>query len=421
MRSTATSSPSAGPPTRPPSRSRDLATVDRQHPQPHHAWSPGRDELEEILEKPFDAWRVFLHPSQRRVAYRTSYGGPVQVTGGPGTGKTVAALHRVKHLLGRSRGRPRPAHHLHERAGRRTCARCLALLLDDDEKLLARVDVTTVDAFAQRHRARALAGRAHADRGPGTAAAVGEGGQAARSAVHRTVPGPGVPARRTRPGPARPATPTSARAARPRHRPRPRSADARCGAPSSGSTSCCATAASHTPAASAPGRRNSSPAEPASRTPTSSSTRHRTCTPPSGGCCAPPSPPARTTCSSPATRTSGSTTPGSRSAPWASSTAGRSFRLRVNYRSTEEILAWSARLLAPVTVDALGGEGRTPGRLPLPAARAPPAGTGVRDAAGGDRGAGGTGPGVARRRASHRTRSACAPASTSPWTRPRRS
>ncbi|HEY9440481.1 MAG TPA: 3'-5' exonuclease, partial [Streptomyces sp.] len=38
-------------------------------------------------------------------------------------------------------------------------------------------------------------------------------------------------------------------------------------------------------------------------------------------------------------------------------TAGRSFRLRVNYRSTEEILAWSARLLAPVTVDALDGEG----------------------------------------------------------------
>lgn len=38
-------------------------------------------------------------------------------------------------------------------------------------------------------------------------------------------------------------------------------------------------------------------------------------------------------------------------------TVGRSFRLRVNYRSTEEILAWSARLLAPVTVEALEGEG----------------------------------------------------------------
>jgi superfamily I DNA/RNA helicase len=38
-------------------------------------------------------------------------------------------------------------------------------------------------------------------------------------------------------------------------------------------------------------------------------------------------------------------------------TAGRSFRLNLNYRSTEEILSWSARLLAPVTVDALEGEG----------------------------------------------------------------
>jgi superfamily I DNA/RNA helicase len=37
--------------------------------------------------------------------------------------------------------------------------------------------------------------------------------------------------------------------------------------------------------------------------------------------------------------------------------AGRSFRLRVNYRSTEEILAWSARLLAPISVDTLEGEG----------------------------------------------------------------
>ncbi|MEU4645161.1 hypothetical protein [Micromonospora sp. NPDC023814] len=47
------------------------------------------DELAEILDKPFAAWRVFLHPSQRRVAYRVSYKGPAQVTGGPGTGETV--------------------------------------------------------------------------------------------------------------------------------------------------------------------------------------------------------------------------------------------------------------------------------------------------------------------------------------------
>jgi hypothetical protein len=47
------------------------------------------DELADILEKPFAAWRVFLHPSQRRVAYRVSYYGTAQVSGGPGTGKTV--------------------------------------------------------------------------------------------------------------------------------------------------------------------------------------------------------------------------------------------------------------------------------------------------------------------------------------------
>jgi hypothetical protein len=107
----------------------------------------GPQELEDILEKPFDAWRVFLHPSQRRVAYRTSYGGPVQVTGGPGTGKTVAALHRVKHLLERSEdGRILLTTYTNAlAAGLRDM---LSLLLADEDKLLARVDVTTVDAYA---------------------------------------------------------------------------------------------------------------------------------------------------------------------------------------------------------------------------------------------------------------------------------
>ncbi len=107
----------------------------------------GPQELEEILEKPFAAWRVFLHPSQRRVAYRASYGGPVQVTGGPGTGKTVAALHRVKHLLGRSED-SRILLTTYTNALAAGLRDMLGLLLDDDEELLARVDVTTVDSFA---------------------------------------------------------------------------------------------------------------------------------------------------------------------------------------------------------------------------------------------------------------------------------
>ncbi|MER5514531.1 UvrD-helicase domain-containing protein [Streptomyces sp. NPDC002763] len=107
----------------------------------------GPEELADILEKPFAAWRVFLHPSQRRVAYRVSYGGPVQVTGGPGTGKTVAALHRVKHLLMRSPD-ARVLLTTYTNALAAALRENLSLLLDGDDTLLARVDVTTVDAYA---------------------------------------------------------------------------------------------------------------------------------------------------------------------------------------------------------------------------------------------------------------------------------
>ncbi|MET7286437.1 UvrD-helicase domain-containing protein [Streptomyces sp. NPDC005573] len=107
----------------------------------------GPEELSDILEKPFAAWRVFLHPSQRRVAYRVSYGGPVQVTGGPGTGKTVAALHRVKHLLARSPD-TRVLLTTYTNALAASLRENLALLLDGDDALLARVDITTVNAYA---------------------------------------------------------------------------------------------------------------------------------------------------------------------------------------------------------------------------------------------------------------------------------
>ncbi|WP_405521089.1 UvrD-helicase domain-containing protein [Streptomyces canus] len=106
----------------------------------------GPEELADILEKPFAAWRVFLHPSQRRVAYRVSYGGPVQVTGGPGTGKTVAALHRVKHLLTRSPD-ARVLLTTFTNALAASLRENLSVLLDD-ESLLARVEVTTVNAYA---------------------------------------------------------------------------------------------------------------------------------------------------------------------------------------------------------------------------------------------------------------------------------
>ena len=58
----------------------------------------GDRELNEVLSQSFEAWRVFLHPSQRKLVER-DWNGPVRVLGGAGTGKTVCAMHRVRWLL----------------------------------------------------------------------------------------------------------------------------------------------------------------------------------------------------------------------------------------------------------------------------------------------------------------------------------
>lgn len=54
-------------------------------------------ELRRVFEEGLEGWRVFLHPDQRKLAYR-DYNGPAMVRGGAGTGKTVVAMHRAKHL-----------------------------------------------------------------------------------------------------------------------------------------------------------------------------------------------------------------------------------------------------------------------------------------------------------------------------------
>jgi hypothetical protein len=55
------------------------------------------DVLEAMLSAPLDRWRVFLHPSQRRLVER-QWNGAVRVLGGAGTGKTVVAMHRARWL-----------------------------------------------------------------------------------------------------------------------------------------------------------------------------------------------------------------------------------------------------------------------------------------------------------------------------------
>lgn len=57
----------------------------------------GEDELKDVLSASLEKWRIFLHPSQRRLATGVK-NGPVRVLGGAGTGKTVVAMHRAKWL-----------------------------------------------------------------------------------------------------------------------------------------------------------------------------------------------------------------------------------------------------------------------------------------------------------------------------------
>ncbi len=101
-----------------------------------------------VLDAPLEQWRVFLHPVQQQVV-RIRAKGPVQVLGGAGTGKTVALLHRVAYLL-RERLEP------HERVLVTTFTQNLARdlqvqltkLLSSEE--LARVEVTHLHHLAAR-------------------------------------------------------------------------------------------------------------------------------------------------------------------------------------------------------------------------------------------------------------------------------
>ncbi|MGW2782294.1 UvrD-helicase domain-containing protein [Streptomyces populi] len=100
------------------------------------------------LGKSFDAWRLFLHPEQKRLA-TGDFKGSAKVTGGPGTGKTVVALHRVRHLVGRLR----PGHS--HAVLLTTYNTNLALDLKErlcrlgGDELLRRVDVKPIDVLAR--------------------------------------------------------------------------------------------------------------------------------------------------------------------------------------------------------------------------------------------------------------------------------
>jgi hypothetical protein len=114
------------------------------------------EELLRLLDKPLALWRIFLHPSQRRVALRPSYSGPARVSGGAGTGKTVVLLHRAYMLANAS-----PATRLLVTTFTKNLASDLASLLVDlgGNSIRGRVEALNIDAVAQRVlRDRGVAG-----------------------------------------------------------------------------------------------------------------------------------------------------------------------------------------------------------------------------------------------------------------------
>lgn len=105
-------------------------------------------ELEEMLDAPLEKWRVFLHPTQRRLVER-EWNGPVKVLGGPGTGKTVVALHRARWL----------AQNLPEESGKKILFTTFTVNLAEDIKTflaqicgpeeLSRIEVKNIDMVAR--------------------------------------------------------------------------------------------------------------------------------------------------------------------------------------------------------------------------------------------------------------------------------
>jgi superfamily I DNA/RNA helicase len=114
----------------------------------------GNEDLDKILEHPFAAWRIFLHPAQRNIAYAPRYAGSAQVTGGAGTGKTVTALHRAAYLARQATGQlsvGETAASVLLTTFTRNLADALLTqfeLLIDDEDTRGQVEIRNVDSLA---------------------------------------------------------------------------------------------------------------------------------------------------------------------------------------------------------------------------------------------------------------------------------
>jgi len=121
------------------------AALTRPESQAVFTVAENEQALQEVLNQSIEKWRVFLHPAQRRLA-EGKKNGPVRVLGGAGTGKTVVAMHRAKWL----------ANHLEESEGKILFTSFTKNLAADiqqnlnkicSQEALARIEVQNLDAW----------------------------------------------------------------------------------------------------------------------------------------------------------------------------------------------------------------------------------------------------------------------------------
>jgi superfamily I DNA/RNA helicase len=81
-----------------PVNTEDFATaIETAESQSRFVVVADEETMAAVLNSPLAQWRVFLHPTQRKLA-QGERSGPMRVLGGAGTGKTVLAMHRAKWL-----------------------------------------------------------------------------------------------------------------------------------------------------------------------------------------------------------------------------------------------------------------------------------------------------------------------------------
>ncbi|SCL29862.1 UvrD-like helicase C-terminal domain-containing protein [Micromonospora rhizosphaerae] len=115
------------------------------------------EALQAIIGEAFERWQIFLHPTQRKLVEK-KYNGPARVGGGPGTGKTIVALHRVAHLarqLPPGTDKPILLTTFNRNLAADLRTRLLAL---GGQDLVARVDIVNIDRLASRVVTEAKAG-----------------------------------------------------------------------------------------------------------------------------------------------------------------------------------------------------------------------------------------------------------------------